>query len=104
MTVALGFYLPMGTVTSKMLFEFSEEDPATFDWTTLLLSTEASIDLSIPDAIVQMMLQAEPNMAMAIGAGYLVKRGDAYELEARLKKGLLTVNGAPIPLPGVGVP
>jgi uncharacterized protein YdgA (DUF945 family) len=50
------------------------------------------------------MLQAEPNMAMAIGAGYLVKRGDAYELEAQLKKGLLTVNGAPIPLPGVGVP
>jgi len=96
--------LPMGTVTSKMLFEFGEEDPATFDWTTLLLSTEASIDLSIPDAIVQMMLQAEPNMAMAIGAGYLVKRGDAYELEAQLKKGLLTVNGAPIPLPWVGVP
>ncbi len=96
--------LPMGTVSSKMLFEFGEEDPATFDWTTLLLSTEASIDLSIPDAIVQMMLQAEPNMAMAIGAGYLVKRADAYELEAQLKKGLLTVNGAPIPLPVGAVP
>ncbi len=96
--------LAMGTVSSKMLFEFGEEDPATFDWTTLLLSTEASIDLSIPDAIVQMMLQAEPNMAMAIGAGYLVKRGDAYELVARLKKGVLTVNGAPIPLPVGAVP
>jgi hypothetical protein len=36
---------------------------------------------------------------MAIGAGYLVKRGDVYELDAELKKGLLTVNGAPIPLP-----
>jgi len=96
--------LPMGTVSSKMLFEFGEEDPATFDWTTLLLSTEASIDLSIPDAIVQMLLQAEPNMAMAIGAGYLVKQGDAYELDAQLKGGLLTVNGAPIPLPISAVP
>jgi uncharacterized protein YdgA (DUF945 family) len=95
----LDITLPMGTVSSKLLFEFGEEDPATFDWTTLLLSTEASIDLSIPDAVVQMMVQAEPNMAMAIGAGYLVKRGDAYELEAQLKKGLLTVNGAPIPIP-----
>jgi len=91
--------LPQGSVSAKILFAFGEEDPATFDWTTLLLSTEASIDLSIPDAIVQMLVQAEPNIAMAIGAGYLVKIGDAYELEAQLKKGLLTVNGAPIPIP-----
>lgn len=95
----LDITLPMGTVSSKMLFEFGEEDPATFDWTTLLLSTQASIDLSIPEAIVEMIVQAQPNAAMAIGGGYLVKRGDAYELNAQLKKGLLTVNGAPIPIP-----
>jgi len=91
--------LPAGTVSSRFLFEFAEEDPATFDWSSLLLSTEASIDLSIPEVIVEMIAQVEPNFAMAIGAGYLVKRGDAYELEAELKKGLLTVNGAPIPIP-----
>lgn len=91
--------LPSGTVAATILFEFAEEDPATFDWTTLLLSTKASIDLSIPDAIVQMLVQAEPNIAMAIGSGYLVKRGDVYELEAQLRKGLLTINGAPIPIP-----
>lgn len=95
----LDIALPMGTVSSKMLFEFGEEDPATFDWSTLLLSTQASIDLSIPEAIVEMIVQAQPNAAMAIGGGYLVKRGDAYELNAQLKKGLLTVNGAPIPIP-----
>jgi len=95
----LDISLPAGTVSSKILFEFGEEDPATFDWTSLLLSTEASVDLSIPEAIVEILVQAEPNIAMAIGGGYLVKRGDAYELEAQLKKGLLTVNGAPIPLP-----
>lgn len=91
--------LPMGTVSSKMLFEFGEEDPATFDWTTLLLSTQATVDLSIPEAIVEMIVQAQPDAAMAIGGGYLVKRGDNYELNAQLKKGLLTVNGAPIPIP-----
>ncbi len=95
----LDITLPMGTVSSKMLFEFGEEDPATFDWTTLLLSTQATIDLSIPEAIVEMIVQAQPNAAMAIGGGYLVKRGDNYELNAQLKKGLLTVNGAPIPIP-----
>jgi len=95
----LDITLPSGTVAARMLFEFGEEDPATFDWTTLLLSTEASIDLSIPDEVVQALVQTEPNIAMAIGGGYLVKRGDVYELEAELKKGLLTVNGAPIPIP-----
>ena len=91
--------LPAGTVSSELLFDFGEEDPATFEWTTLLLSTEASVNLSIPEPIVEMMVQVEPNIAMAIGGGYLVKRGDVYELEAHLKKGLLTVNGAPIPIP-----
>jgi uncharacterized protein YdgA (DUF945 family) len=100
----LDVVLPAGTVSSRLLFEFGEEDPATFDWTSLLLSTSASVDLSIPEAIVEMMVQLEPNIAMAIGGGYLVKRGDAYELEAQLKKGLLTVNGAPIPIPLGGMP
>jgi len=91
--------LPQGTVTSKMLFSFSEKDPAGFAWTSLLMTTEASIDLSIPEALVEMILQAQPGAAMAIGGGYLVKSGDAYVLNAEMKKGLLKVNGAPIPIP-----
>ena len=91
--------LPQGTISSKMLFSFDKEDPATFAWTSLLLNTEASIDLSIPEALLDMLVQVQPSMGMAIGAGYLVKRGDIYELEARMKQGLLTVNGAPIPIP-----
>lgn len=91
--------LPQGTVTSRMLFSFAEEDPATFEWTSLLLSTEAQVDVSIPEALVDMIVQSQPNAAMAIGGGYLVKRGDAYEMNAEMKKGLLTINGAPIPIP-----
>ena len=91
--------LPQGTISSKMLFSFEEKDAATFDWSSLLLGTEASIDLSIPEPVVEMIVQANPDVAMVIGAGYLVLRGDAYEMKAELKKGLLTVNGAPIPIP-----
>ena len=91
--------LPQGTISSKMLFSFEEKDAATFDWSSLLLGTAASIDLSIPEAVVEMIVQANPNASVAIGAGYLVLRGDAYEMKAELKKGLLTVNGAPIPIP-----
>lgn len=91
--------LPQGTVTSKMLFSFEEKDPAGFAWTSLLMTTEAKIDLSIPEPLVDMLLQVQPGAAMAIGGGYLVKSGNAYVLAAEMKKGLLTVNGAPIPIP-----
>lgn len=95
----LDITLPEGTVTSKMLFSFPESDAATFAWTSLLLGTEASIDLSIPAELVETVGQANPQLAAAIGGGFLVSRGDAYVMEARLKKGLATVNGAPIPIP-----
>ena len=48
---------------------------------------------------MDMIVDVQPNAAMAIGGGYLVKRGDAYEMNAQMKKGLLTINGAPIPIP-----
>jgi hypothetical protein len=35
--------------------------------------------------------------------GFLRRKGDAYEMEASFKKGLLTVNGAPMPLPIPGL-
>lgn len=93
----LDITLPQGTMTSKMNFSFAERDPADFAWTSLLMTTEATIDLSIPEALVQMLVEAEPNTAMAIG--FLVKRDDAYVMNAEMKQGLLTVNGAPIPIP-----
>ena len=91
--------LPEGTVTSVMNFSFGESDPASFTWSSLLLNTEASIDLSVPVALVETYGMGSPQVAMAIGGGYLARRGDDYVMEARLKKGLLTINGAPIPIP-----
>ena len=91
--------VPDGKIVSKMRFSFAEKDPATFEWVSLLLGTEASIDLSIPATIVETFGQGNPQIAAAIGGGYLVKKGDAYQMSALLKKGLLTVNGAPIPIP-----
>ena len=91
--------LPQGTMTSVMRFSLGEGDPATFDWSSLLLDTEASLDISIPVDMVEAVAADNPQAAMLIGGGYLVRRGDAYVTEARLKKGLLTINGAPIPIP-----
>ena len=91
--------MPQGTMTSVMRFSFNEADPATFDWSSLLLTTEASVDLSLPVNMVEAIATDNPQAALLIGGGYLVKRGDFYVAEARMKQGLLTVNGAPIPIP-----
>ena len=70
--------LPMGTVTTAMKFKVLEKDAATFDWSSLLLATEASADISIPAALVDMALEMNPQAGAAIGMGFLQKNGDVY--------------------------
>jgi hypothetical protein len=99
----LDITLPEGTVKSTMMFSFPEDDGANFAWTSLLLGTEATLDLSIPATLVETIGQSNPQLGAAIGGGFLVRRGDVYEMKAQLKKGLATVNGAPIPIPVGGM-
>ena len=91
--------LPMGTVETRMDFKVKEDDPSTFEWTSLLLATEASADISIPEELIEMATQMNPQMGAAVGMGFLQKNGDVYELKAEYAKGLLTVNGTPMPIP-----
>ncbi len=92
--------LPMGTVETKMHFEIPQSDRTSFEWTSLLLGIVASADVSVPQGLVDLAMQMNPQAAGAIvGMGYLKQNGDVYEMQARYKKGVLTVNGAPIPVP-----
>jgi uncharacterized protein YdgA (DUF945 family) len=91
--------LPMGTVASRMSFEVPESDRATFVWTSLLLGLVAEVYISVPEGLVQLATSMDPQAGALIGMGYLKKEGDAYVMDAQMKKGLLTVNGAPIPIP-----
>lgn len=91
--------LPMGTVMSKINLTVAEEDATTFEWTTLLLATEASADISVPEALIDMAVAMNPQAGAAVGMGFLQKNGDVYEMKAEYKKGLLTINGAPMPIP-----
>ena len=91
--------LPMGTVMTRMDFKVAEEDPDTFDWSSLLLGTEASANVTVPEALVDMAIQMTPQASAVVGMGFLQKNGDVYEMEAEYAKGLLTINGAPMPIP-----
>jgi len=91
--------LPMGTVKMKMTIEVPESDRAAFEWSSLLLDTVASLDVRAPEALVQLASSMNPQAGAIIGMGYLKKEGDVYVMDADLKQGLLTINGAPIPIP-----
>ena len=91
--------LPMGTVEMKMTIEVAESDRAAFEWSSLLLSAVASLDVRVPEALVQLASSMNPQAGALIGMGYLKKDGDVYIMDADLKQGLLTINGAPIPIP-----
>jgi uncharacterized protein YdgA (DUF945 family) len=91
--------LPMGTVKTKLDFKVQQDDAATFEWTSLLLATEASADISIPQELLDMAMQMNPQIGAAVGMGFLQQNGDVYEMQAEYAKGLLTINGAPMPIP-----
>ncbi len=91
--------LPMGTVKTKLDISIPEEDAATFEWTSLMIGPEASADISVPEALIDMALQMSPEAGAVVAMGFLQKNGDVYEMQAEYKKGLLTINGAPIPIP-----
>lgn len=89
--------VPQGTIKSTMNIKVLENDSADFAWTSLLLALEADAQFEIPEIIANMAMMMSPQAAVV--EGFLKKNGDIYELEAAYKKGLLTVNGVPLPMP-----
>ncbi len=93
------FDLPQGPVTSKMRFTIAESDDADFDWSSLLLDLDAEADLVVSSEFVDFAMVMNPQAGALVGMGFLRKNGDIYEMRAEYAKGLLTVNGAPMPIP-----
>ena len=91
--------LPMGTVEVKMTLAVPKSDQSAFEWSSLLLAADMALDIKVPEALVQLATSMNPQAGAIIGMGYLKKDGDVYIMDADFKKGLLTVNGAPIPIP-----
>ena len=91
--------LPQGTIATRLSATVQETNRNNFSWSSLMLATEGSADVSIPREVMDFVIAMNPQAGMAVGMGFLKLNGDVYELEAEYKKGLLTVNGAPMPLP-----
>lgn len=94
---------PQGAMEMELLLQLRETDVDQFTWTSALLALDASFDLSMPAELVDLATATDPQFNAAIGMGFLRKNGDVYEMNAEFKQGLLTVNGAPMPVPIPGV-
>jgi len=95
--------LPQGSITSTFSFIVAETDLDEFTWTAPLLALDARADISLPVGLVELALDMNPQLNAAISMGFLRKNGDFYVMEAAFKKGLLTINGAPMPIPLPGL-
>ena len=96
----LDISLPQGEVTTKLRFALPETGAsAEFSWPALILALTASADIRVPVALMEMAAAANPQSGTLVAMGILKKDGDAYIVDAEYQKGLLTVNGAPMPIP-----
>jgi len=95
--------LPQGSITSTFSFIVAETDLDGFTWTAPLLALDARADISLPVELVELALDMNPQLNAAIGMGFLRKNGAFYVMEAAFEKGLLTINGAPMPIPLPGL-
>lgn len=95
----LDLELPQGLVTSTLDLELPATDASAFSWAGALLALRASADISIPVAAMDLVLAVNPQATALIAMGFLEREGDAYRLQAEYARGLLTVNGAPVPIP-----
>lgn len=95
--------LPLGQVTSRISAIVSKSDAGDFTWASALLSLDASADIRLPVDLVNMLTEAYPDMHAVIAMGFLQRKGDYYTIQAAFEKGLLTVNGAPMPFPMPGI-
>lgn len=91
--------LPEGTFEADLELAVAETDRDKFVWTGLLLSTQATANVTIPGPLFEQLVSRNPDARTLVAMGYLVPNGSGYELKAEYAQGLLTVNGAPVPIP-----
>ncbi len=92
--------LPLGDVAMDMNIAIKPSPTSTGgSWIGLLMAADASTNISVPATLVDFAQAVNPEIGPLITMGLLKLDGDVYRMAARFDKGLLTVNGAPLPLP-----
>ncbi|HEX5788888.1 MAG TPA: DUF945 family protein [Woeseiaceae bacterium] len=91
--------LPQGTLAADLEVDVAESELADFVWTAPLLGSAAKANVAIPVPLFDYIVTRNPEARTLVALGFLVPEGDEYTLTAEYRQGLLTVNGAPMPIP-----
>lgn len=100
----LNISLPQGVIETDLRFSLPAAGRGdAFSWPGLLLKAKASINLTLPTALYDMLLTVQPEAGMAVAAGFLILHDDVYTMRLEYSQGLATVNGLPmrVPMPGM---
>ena len=62
---------------------------------------DAELELDISEELLSYLLTLDPELNAVVGMGFLQPDGDKYRMSAEIADGLLTINGAPMPLSGL---
>jgi len=96
--------LPLGDVTTDFKFSLPESASGdAFSWPGLLLKLRATVNLTVPSQVMDMVLELQPDAGMIVAMGFLVLQGDEYKMNLEYAQGLATVNGVPMPVPLPGM-
>jgi uncharacterized protein YdgA (DUF945 family) len=91
--------LPDGAMKATLSATIDENDAAAGNWSALLLATKANADIRAAEALMDRLVQLNPDAGALIGLGYVTPDGDDFITEIRYAKGILTINGAPMTIP-----
>ncbi len=91
---------PQGDFFTAFSVDIPETDRGDdFSWPSVLLKLTASADIWMSSSLYDFFTALEPEAAGLLAMGIVRRVNDRYELKAEFKGGLLTVNGAPLPIP-----
>ena len=81
----LNVSLPQGDIDAVINVDISESDRDSFEWTNLLLALNANGRIEIAETLVMMAQLLSPEMSQY--EQFLIKDGDAYEIELAYERG-----------------
>ena len=97
----LDIEVPRGRTETRLSLTMASSDAVDYDWSSALEAMVCDAELSVAEAAVEAAMQTNDSIVAAVGTGFLKKDGEVYRMRVKCSNGLMTVNGAPLPLHGV---
>jgi len=98
---SLDIEVPQGRTETRVSLTMASSDAVDYDWSSALEAMACDAELSVAEAAVEAAMQTNDSIVAAVGTGFLKKDGEVYRMRVKCSNGLMTVNGAPLPLQGV---